>query len=69
MDIQLSEENPVIIGVSYGTKEGPYNLPALTTDHYMVIVAKGRGSEGIYFRYLDPATCSGSASGRKLYVS
>ncbi|MFN8209151.1 MAG: fibronectin type III domain-containing protein [Bacteroidales bacterium] len=65
---RLEIGKPTIVGVTYGAKKGPYNQPGYTTDHYIVIVAKGRDAGGIYFRYLDPGTSIGDEVERKLYI-
>ncbi len=65
---RLSKGMPTMVGVSYGAKEKPYNSPGYTTDHYVVIVAKGYDHGGYYFRYFDPATWKGSQEDCKLYI-
>ncbi len=67
---RLNQGIPTMVGVTYGAKVKPYNKPGKTTDHYVVIVAKGYDKNGFYFRYFDPATSGGDDDDKcKLHIS
>jgi hypothetical protein len=72
IDGQLRKGKGVFIAVDK-TKEGNTQRNEGTSDHFIIIMGKGKDSTGWYFRYFDPGTIKkvskGVSTGNKLYIS
>lgn len=69
IDEQINDDKPIIVGVDW--KAGHTGNADKTTDHWIIIVGRGKDDTGVYYNYFDPQTSQkpiGTDDKNKLYL-